>query len=156
MHYRIYTYVLLDLHTYMHRYRISLSSRERAQRAISRLEAAGVGFVPCGAFHIPLTDYSDVEEECRSYVYPACGHIHGYHRSLEDRCCPLCRMSGPFVPIAFSFESAICNKKPTHVFNPCGHVASKQTCEKWSRLLIFDYTPAQLDCCRSQCPFCAK
>lgn len=46
--------------------------------------------------------------------------------STTLRPCPLCRSKGPFVPIAFSFESSICSGKPTHVFNPCGHVASKQ------------------------------
>jgi hypothetical protein len=30
------------------------------------------------------------------------------------------------VPIAFAFEPAICGKKPTHVFNPCGHAASEE------------------------------
>ena len=62
------------------------------------------------------------------YLLPikACGHVHGYHKSLEGKSCPLCRKSGPYVPIAFAFEPSICSRKPTHVFNPCGHVASKQ------------------------------
>ena len=52
-------------------------------------------------------------------VFTACGHVHGYHKSLEGRPCPLCRKHGAFVPIAFEFEAAISDCKPTHVFNPC-------------------------------------
>jgi hypothetical protein len=93
---------------------------------LRKLESAGVGYVPSGPFHIPTTDYSNIAEGLRSYVFPACGHVHGYHKSLEGRPCPLCRTRGPFVPIAFAFEPAICYRRPTHVFNPCGHAASRK------------------------------
>ena len=67
--------------------------------------------------------YSFVSEDRRSYVFPACGHVHGYSAALEGRPCPLCRTAGPFVPIQFAFEPTLCSKRPTHVFNPCGHAA---------------------------------
>ena len=62
-------------------------------------------------------------------VFPACGHVHGYHVNLIGRPCPMCRTVGPFVPIAFAFEPAVCQAKPTHVFNPCGHAASRTACQ---------------------------
>lgn len=111
-----------------------------------------------GSFRIPLTDYSDLAEEARTYVFPACGHVHGYHRSMEGKPCPLCRRVGPFVPIALPFEPALCDaSRPTHVFNPCGHVASRATCHYWStKVKLFSrqqpttsYNP------RPACPFCA-
>jgi hypothetical protein len=83
-----------------------------------------------------MVDNSEIEEEQRSYVFPACGHVHGYHKSLDGRCCPLCRKHGPFVPIAFAFEPSLCDRSPTHVFNPCGHVASHRTCRYWSHLKL--------------------
>lgn len=58
------------------------------------------------------------------------------------------------MPIAFSFDPSICPRKPTHVFNPCGHVASKQTCEQWARTPVFNKNIAIPTLCRI-CPFCA-
>jgi hypothetical protein len=58
------------------------------------------------------------------------------------------------VPIAFTFEPSICSRKPTHVFNPCGHVASKQTCEFWARTTVFNRSMTNPRFCRI-CPFCA-
>jgi hypothetical protein len=107
-----------------------------------------------GPLHIPTVDYQHIEEEKRSYVFPACGHVHGYHKSLEGRPCPLCRRAGVFVPIAFAFQPAICaSPKPTCVFNPCGHVASRRVCEQWASRPLFGPSgnPARL---RPHCPFC--
>lgn len=126
----------------------------------------------CGPIHVPLVDYgSNIEEEQRSYVFPACGHVHGYHKSLDGRSCPLCRKHGPFVPIAFAFEASICDQRPTHVFNPCGHVASHRTCRYWSNLKLVSKShhpqynspsgpparPFSPDCrgLIAICPFCA-
>lgn len=107
---------------------------------------------------IPLTDYSDLAEEARTYVFPACGHVHGYHRSMEGRPCPLCRRVGPFVPVALPFEPALCDGRPTHVFNPCGHVASRATCHYWStrvRLYSSRVNPIMALVPKPCCPFCA-
>jgi hypothetical protein len=104
--------------------------------------------------HIPAIDYDDIDEEHRAYVFPACGHVHGFHKSLQGRPCPLCRKAGPFVPIAFSFEPAIDCSIPTHVFNPCGHVASRKTCEEWQKISMHDSAPPTTQL-RPICPFCA-
>lgn len=58
------------------------------------------------------------------------------------------------MPIAFTFEPSICSRKPTHVFNPCGHVASKRTCEYWARTPVFNRSMTTPGFCRI-CPFCA-
>ena len=71
------------------------------------------------------------------------------------RPCPLCRKKGAFVPIAFAFEPAICySARPTHVFNPCGHVASRMVCEKWSKIPMHS-SNAVTQVLRPFCPFCA-
>jgi hypothetical protein len=36
-------------------------------------------------FHVPDSDYSEISEEKRPYVFPSCGHVHGYSVSLEGR-----------------------------------------------------------------------
>ena len=84
---------------------------------------------------ISVDDFGDVEAgddvtksskaSCiEPWVFAACGHVHGYSESLECSNCPLCRRASPFTPIRLPFEDEICNKCPTHVFNPCGHAAS--------------------------------
>ena len=99
------------------------------------------------SFFVPQVDNSDIMDlGQRAYIFPACGHMFGYHHSLEKKPCPLCRKQGPFVPLAFVYEDGsgmgkkkpgVCEKSnsitsfsnltstttPTHVFNPCGHVA---------------------------------
>jgi hypothetical protein len=62
-----------------------LTAQDRAMRAIRRLETSGASFTYLGPVHIPTTDYEDIEEEKRSYVFPACGHVHGYHKSMQGR-----------------------------------------------------------------------
>jgi Pellino len=192
-----------------------INSEERVRRAYRRLESSGESYSSVGPMHIPTSNYDHVEEEQRSYVFPSCGHVHGYHKSLQDRCypavsssslfplhllllpyfllsflpllsssllspfsssspfnlssplpvfnpslhnsrpCPLCRKTGAFVPIAFAFEPAICHSsRPTHVFNPCGHVASRHVCEKWSKILMHG-SSAVTQVLKPFCPFCA-
>jgi hypothetical protein len=131
-----------------------VDARERLQRARTRAyEASALGVVPSGV-QVPVVDYSHLPEGNRPYVFPSCGHIFSYHQSLEGRPCPLCRREGAFVPIAFSFEPSICDKFPTHVFNPCGHVASNETCERWAQLLL----PSRIITDARHvhmCPYCA-
>ncbi len=120
------------------------------------INSVGNGYMPSNDIRVPTTDYSDIEENHRSYVYPACGHTYSYHKSLEGKSCPLCRTYGPYVPIAFEFEPAICTKKPTHVFNPCGHVASLEACKYWSELKVYthDLNEIRAKHLCSQCPYC--
>ena len=59
---------------------VHMSSKERVSKAAHRMESAGEG-----AFHVPAVDYSDIEEDRRPYVFPACGHVHAYSRALEGR-----------------------------------------------------------------------
>jgi hypothetical protein len=65
-----------------------INSEERVRRAYRRLESSGESYSSVGPMHIPTSNYDHVEEEQRSYVFPSCGHVHGYHKSLQDRCCP--------------------------------------------------------------------
>lgn len=106
--------------------------------------------------HVPVVDYSDLKEENRPYVYPACGHIFAYHKSIQCRPCPLCRKEGPFVPLAFNFEPAICDDLPTHVFNPCGHISSLKTCKYWSERLFYSSKDiSNANKLVHACPYCA-
>ena len=130
-------------------------AQERLQQARTRAHDAGaLSPFPTGV-HVPLADYSHLRsEDSHPYVFPACGHIFSYHKSIEGRPCPLCRREGPFVPIAYSFVPAICDQFPTHVFNPCGHIASQKVCEQWAATWV----PSR-DLTRSEqvhiCPYCA-
>ena len=47
--------------------------------------AARVGSFTVQDFHVPDSDYSEISEEKRPYVFPSCGHVHGYSVSLEGR-----------------------------------------------------------------------
>ena len=62
-----------------------INSEERVRRAYHRLETSGESYSFVGPMHIPTTNYDHVEEEQRSYVFPSCGHVHGFHKSLQDR-----------------------------------------------------------------------
>lgn len=144
---------------------------------------------PCSssALHldVPLTDPTDVVNanananaragagasapaggrgaEGRVMVFPACGHVHGYHQQLQNQPCPMCRQEGPYVPLAFSFEPSIW-QRPCHdlreqtlratngrdrmsfttrappspsslyCFNPCGHAVTLETAQHWAAI----------------------
>lgn len=129
-------------------------AQERMLQARTRAFEAGAFSSTAGGIHVPIADYSDLSEENRPYVFPACGHIFAYHKSIEGRPCPLCRQEGPFVPIAFTFEPSICNQIPTHVFSPCGHVASQEVCEKWATTWVYCREVGKQELVH-MCPFCA-
>jgi hypothetical protein len=112
------------------------TARDRATHALCRAFEAGPLSTHPGGITVPHTDYSRLPEGTRPYVFPACGHIFAYHRSIECRPCPLCRREGPFVPIAFTYEPSLCARFPSHVFNPCGHIASLQTCAYWAATAV--------------------
>ena len=104
------------------------------------------------SFYVPHVDnYSLADTTQRAYVFPACGHVYGYHESLDNQPCPLCRKKGPFVPVAFEYDekygkphskhcatvgsTVLCiqsssnitsTSTPTYVFNPCGHVTDRE------------------------------
>jgi len=99
------------------------------------------------------------------HVYINCGHVHGYHSWGEshaqnenldenDRICPICRESGPFIPLKFGMEPAfyVDHGPLTHAFCPCGHVTSEATAQYWSQVPL----PYGKDEFRAACPFCAK
>lgn len=145
------------------------SPHERIRRAVNRIYleedtdgspvatttggsgGLGMRYTP---LHVPTTDYSHITEESRTYVFTNCGHVYGYHKMLENRPCPCCRANGPFMPIAFPFESAICDQIPTHVFNPCGHIASLETCKHWSMMHLPPFPGTQNGESVARCPFC--
>lgn len=138
-----------------------VDSRERERKAHQKASDDDCGSAApmsmrYGPVHVPLVDLEDVTEESRSYVFPACGHVHGYHKSLEGKPCPLCRKLGSFVPIAFEFEPAICDQVPTHVFNPCGHVASLRTCSFWAKKKVLTRNLLPFHDLNAICPFCGN
>ena len=145
------------------------SAKERAfreylrlkQNCTNRLQCNGTNSLPLGAafltigdsfattpFTVPLSDLEGSER--RAMVFPACGHVFGYHKSLYGQACPMCRTVGPFKPLVFSFEPALhgpvhspADAVHTHVFNPCGHAASNSTCQRWASTY---FMPESLRC----------
>ena len=130
-------------------------TQERILQARFKAYEAGALTTHASGIHVPVADYSHLSEENRPYVFPACGHIFAYHKSIEHRPCPLCRQEGPFVPLAFTFEPALCSAMPTHVFNPCGHVASQEVCEHWARLWVHSRASSRQQELVHICPYCA-
>lgn len=63
------------------------------------------------------------------------------------RPCPLCRTSGAFVPVSLTFEESFGSGTPSHVFNPCGHVASLEV--YYQCILIILYLAFLLLCSTS-------
>ena len=116
-----------------------LTEQERLLSQLRATEVSGAAFVsrlrpplssPALSSHATATEF---EDSVRAMVYPACGHVHGYsHRLLETKRCPLCRQRGSMVEVQFPFCAFLDDGKPTHVFNPCGHVASLAVCEYWA------------------------
>ena len=132
-----------------------ISKRERALNHFRRLEREGSAYTKRRPFAIPASDDSHISAERRTMVFPACGHVHGFHEPLQGRPCPLCRKHGPYTAVAFAFEPALCHRIPTHVFNPCGHVASRATCDYWASIPLPDPTGANGLGHGPRCPFCA-
>ncbi|CAM9116456.1 unnamed protein product [Ectocarpus fasciculatus] len=89
------------------------------------------------------------------HIFPACGHVQGYAKQLAWGPCPMCRTPGPLVEIKFGWCSAIDREVPTVVFNPCGHAASLEVAERWSRLAMPNNAPPDA-VYRPICPYCAK
>jgi len=137
---------------------ISTTTRkEREHNALQRNLNEGHEYTPFGQFQIPCTDFSDLDEENHMYIFPSCGHVHGYHKSLEGKPCPLCRKQGHFVPFSMELDTTFSQDIPSYVMNPCGHVMSKTACEKWANIPLFVFeevatnTKMALKPC---CPIC--
>lgn len=97
----------------------------------------------------------EMEIERAPFVFPACGHVHGYAPELRHGCCPMCRKTGPFVELGFSWVPAIDSDIPEVVFNPCGHMASTTAAERWSKIQLPNNAPPDA-VYRAACPCCAK
>lgn len=92
------------------------------------------------------------------YVYLKCGHVQGYHdwgatSKMNQRKCPVCMTVGTVAKLSMGLEpSFYVDSGPlTHVFNPCGHMASERTVKYWSSIKI----PHGTHYFHSICPFCA-
>lgn len=103
-------------------------------------------------------DRSDEKSGQQPYVYLKCGHVQGYHDwgatdKMNQRTCPICLSVGTVVKLSMGLEpSFYVDSGPlTHVFNPCGHMASERTVRYWSTIKI----PHGTHFFHSICPFCA-
>lgn len=92
------------------------------------------------------------------YVYLKCGHVQGYHDwgttdKSNQRTCPICLSVGTVAKLSMGLEpSFYVDSGPlTHVFNPCGHMASEATVRYWCSVKI----PHGTHFFHSICPFCA-
>ena len=92
---------------------------------------------------------------------------------LVGKACTLCRRTGEFVPLAFDFQASlgiiiisyqqtliivihIDANSPTHVFNPCGHVASEICCSYWSKIPQPIYEgKTKAERMGAKCPYCS-
>jgi len=107
---------------------------------------------------VSLTNISFMEglENNPACVYPACGHVHGYLPELfkpKRSMCPLCRKEGSLVLLKYPQPSLLELFPPTHCFNPCGCVASENTCFKWSTVRLHEHNKSVMACC---CPYCLE
>lgn len=92
------------------------------------------------------------------YVYQKCGHVQGYHdwgttEKSNQRTCPICLSVGTVSKLIMGLEpSFYVDSGPlSHVFNPCGHMASEKTVNYWCSIKI----PHGTHFFHSICPFCA-
>lgn len=92
------------------------------------------------------------------YVYMKCGHVQGYHdwgatNKSNKRMCPICRSVSLVAKLSMGLEPSfyVDSGALTHVFNPCGHMASEKTIKYWCSINI----PHGTHFFHSICPFCA-
>jgi Pellino len=134
----------------------SIDSKDRSMNEYNRLLTSNTSYTSSNTYNIPYnipSPYNDTP----SYIFPSCGHVHGYHQSLTGKPCPLCRINGDFVPLLFEFDSCLFYDLPTHVFNPCGHAGSLYICEKFSIIptYVYDMKGYIIDQ-KARCPYCCK
>ncbi|CAM9435056.1 unnamed protein product [Ectocarpus sp. 4 AP-2014] len=127
-----------------------------AMAATTTAADGAVGAEDVGERNDALGDDGDTEEKTLvPHIFPACGHVQGYAKQLAWGPCPMCRTPGPLVEIKFGWCPAIDREVPTVVFNPCGHAASLEVAERWSRLAMPNNAPPDA-VYRPICPYCAK
>lgn len=92
------------------------------------------------------------------YVYLKCGHVQGYHDwgatdKSNQRTCPICLSVGTVAKLSMGLEPSfyLDSGSLSHVFNPCGHMASEKTVKYWCSVQI----PHGTHFFHSVCPFCA-
>lgn len=108
--------------------------------------------------HSSIGKDSNEKNSHQPYVYLKCGHVQGYHDwgttdKLNQRTCPICLSVGTVAKLSMGLEpSFYVDSGPlTHVFNPCGHMASEKTVKYWCSIKI----PHGTHFFHSICPFCA-
>ncbi|CAI5450368.1 unnamed protein product [Caenorhabditis angaria] len=110
---------------------------------------------------IPKKKSSRGASRRQPYVYLQCGHVQGKHEwgvhptpgGQRGGKCPICLIeSERIIQLTMGMEPSFHLDSGTldYAFNPCGHIASKQTVLYWSRI------PLPQGTCRYDpvCPFC--
>ena len=141
---------------HMHTLQIQYEQPQSREYKIQRKKAQDIArLYESKNFGEDSENFTQPIDERQPFVFTACGHVHGYSKSLETRPCPLCRTIGPYVPLSFTFEPLIDvdAQSPTHVFNPCGHVASEKCCLYWSKISI-PAVGVDFNNLAPTCPFC--
>lgn len=139
----------VQLHT------LEFSYSDAHSRSIEEFRKLDSFYLPSQSYAIPVISKNQSNENKTPYIFPACGHVFGYHSGLVNKSCPLCRKSGTFVPLAIEFENLLSDRRPTHVFNPCGHIAAKYICELFSNIPMFLYgKEGEIIGSCLKCPFC--
>lgn len=107
----------------------------------------------------PSTVGQTTDSSTSPWVFPRCGHVHGFNSQLViQQRCPLCREESPYTelkPESQEIMHIFCKEKPTHVFNPCGHVIDYSGALFWGSLklpTVYDSVYERPNC--TACPFC--
>lgn len=105
-----------------------------------------------------ISSNSEIINSHQPYVYLKCGHVQGYHKwgateKSNQRTCPICLSVGTVAKLSMGLEPSfyIDSGPLSHVFNPCGHMASEKTVSYWCSVKI----PHGTHFFHSICPFCA-
>ena len=118
----------------------------RSESAMSAVSTSTVSLcVMCACIHVNInthirTHIQDLDEAVsiasrEPWVYLACGHVYSYHNwkavpeeDNQQRTCPLCFETGPYVKLDLGLERGffIDDGPLTHAFVPCGHVTTEK------------------------------
>ncbi|CAD6186764.1 unnamed protein product [Caenorhabditis auriculariae] len=111
---------------------------------------------------IPKKKSSKATNSRQAYVYLRCGHVQGRHEwgvvmngngQISGGKCPICLVeSERIIQLTMGMETTfhIDSGSLDYAFNPCGHVASKNTVRYWSRIPL----PQGTNSFHPVCPFC--
>jgi len=97
--------------------------------------------------------------EAQPWVYPRCGHVHGFNPNLfKEGKCTICRQQGPYRELKIETNDILkifSSDKPTHVFNPCAHAIDLDGAIFWSRIAQPSHDdPVFYEVTMTACPFC--